>query len=132
MQLLHLIIKSDPCSHCRLWWIFWVFFLNYWLQAFEMSSYDEIYFFKKIEMFFNISNGLIQGSIISTFSSAPPCKCVNARFTTVPLNLCLIVWVRGPSPAVRTGRALRLGQTWEIAHLESCHLGKYLISIIHL
>ena len=39
----------------------------------------------------------------------------------------------GPSNSARTGwegRALRLGQTWvvaawEIAHLGSCHLGKY-------
>ena len=40
---------------------------------------------------------------------------------------------RGPSTAARVGyggRALRLGQTWEVAsweilHLGSCHLGKY-------
>ena len=32
---------------------------------------------------------------------------------------------RAPRLEQAWGRKLRLGQTWEIAHLESCHLGKY-------
>ena len=51
-----------------------------------------------------------------------------AQPIVVALVCSTLVFIHfGRAAAVNTGwgRALRLGKTWELSHLRSCHLGKY-------